>query len=98
MSKTFFLRGILVVFETLRRSIPDALTLQKTCKLAFAANLSFTEGGLRVGPASSGPKDKSFQRLLHLYSTPAEGYTIAHDERRAYTCIRSSRRAIEIWG
>lgn len=83
MAKTFFVRGILVVFETLRRSIPDALALQKTCKLAFAANWSETANGLRIGPASSGPKDKSFQRLLHLYSTPAAGYTIAHDEHAA---------------
>jgi auxin responsive GH3 family protein len=83
MQKTFFTRGILVVFDTLLRTLPDALSLQKTCKLAFAASWQVSPSGLRIGPASSGPKDKSFQRLLHLYSTPKEGYTISHDERAA---------------
>jgi hypothetical protein len=83
MSATFFAKGILVVFDTLRRACPDAFELQRTCKLAFAPSWTTTPGGLRVGPNSSGPKDKSFARLLHLYSTPAAGYTIADDEYAA---------------
>ena len=83
MSSTFFTRGILVIFDTLRQSCPECFTLQKTCKLAFAPSWTESAGGLRIGPNSSGPKDKSFRRLLHLYSTPAEGYDISHDEYAA---------------
>ena len=63
MSSTFFSRGILVVFDTLRRTCPEAFSLQRTCKLAFAPSWTFSVGGLRIGPNSSGPKDKSFKRL-----------------------------------
>jgi len=83
MSSTFFVRGIMVVFDAVAKSLPDALQLQKTVKLAFAPSWSETEGGLRVGPNSSGPKDKSFKRLLSLYSTPMAGYEIEGDEPAA---------------
>lgn len=83
MSSTFFANGILVIFDTLRQACPECFTLQKTCKLAFAPNWTTSAGGLRIGPNSSGPKDKSFRRLLPLYSTPAEGYEISDDEYAA---------------
>ena len=36
MRKEFFLKGILVVFDTLLRSCPEAFSsLQRTCKLAL---------------------------------------------------------------
>ena len=93
MSSVFFSRGILVVFDTLRRACPDALSnLQKTCKLAFAPNWQYTPSGLRIGPNSSGPKDKSFTRLLHLYSTPLAGYHIANDELAAL-CVSAAGKA-----
>lgn len=84
MRGEFFTKGILVVFDTLIDFCPNAFGLQKTCKLAFAPVMEIAEGsGLRIGPNSSGPKDSSFKRLLPLYSTPAEGYTIANDEYAA---------------
>ena len=85
MASVFFTRGILVVFDSLRRACPEALAhLQKTCKLSFAPSWSYAAGsGLRIGPNSSNPLDKSFQRLLLLYTTPAAGYTISDDERAA---------------
>lgn len=84
MSSTFFVRGILVVFDTLaRRGCLDQL--QRSCKLAFRATPRFTEHGLRVGPNSSGPQDKSFEKLRRvLYSTPKEGYEILDDEAALY--------------
>ena len=84
MRKEFFTKGILVVFDTLRQSCPEAFaSLQRTCKLAFAPVMETTPAGLLVGPNSSGPKDASFKRLLPLYSTPAAGYEIANDEYTA---------------
>ena len=80
MASAFFRYGILVVFDTLRRTVPEAFELQKTCKLAFAPSWTHTAGGMRVGPNSSNPNDKSFRKLLLLYSTPAAGYEISHDE------------------
>ena len=80
MSSTFFVRGILVVFDVLaRRGCLDHL--QHSCKLAFRATPRFTENGLRVGPNSSGPQDRSFEKLRRvLYSTPKAGYEILDDE------------------
>ncbi len=80
MSETFFVRGILVVFDVLaRRGCLDHL--QHSCKLAFRATPHFTEKGLRVGPNSSGPQDRSFEKLRRvLYSTPKAGYEILDDE------------------
>ena len=83
MASKFFLYGILVVFDVLNRTLPESLGLQRTCKLAFAPIWSWSEGGLRIGPNSSGPADPSFKRLLPLYSTPWAGYTIDGDERTA---------------
>jgi len=83
MSSTFFKRGILVVFDTMRRAEVDCFELQKTCKLTFAASWQTSSGGLRVGPNSSGPKDKGFEKLLPLYSTPMAGYQIEGDETAA---------------
>ena len=85
MRGEFFSRGILVVFDTLLDFCPGAFGLQKTCKLAFAPVMETAEGsGLRIGPNSSGPKDSSFKRLLPLYSTPAEGYTITDEYSALY--------------
>jgi len=82
MSSTFFLKGILVLFETLGRAVPGVFQLQRTCKLAFAPTWSTTPGGLRVGPNSSNPlRDK---RLLLLYSTPEAGYTIQDEQAALY--------------
>ena len=80
MSSTFFIRGILVVFDVLaRRGCLDHL--QHSCKLAFRATPRFTDRGLRVGPNSSGPQDRSFEKLRRvLYSTPRAGYEILDDE------------------
>ena len=62
MSKTFFSRGILVLFDVLaRRGHLDHL--QRSCKLTFAATPRATPAGLRIGPNSSGPKDRSFAKL-----------------------------------
>ena len=83
MSSTFFGRGILVVFDTMRRADVNCFELQKTCKLTFAASWQTSPGGLRVGPNSSGPKDKGFEKLLPLYSTPMAGYQIEGDEAAA---------------
>ena len=82
MSSTFFLKGILVLFETLGRAVPGLFQLQRTCKLAFAPTWSTTPGGLRIGPNSSNPlRDK---RLLLLYSTPEAGYTIQDEQAAAH--------------
>jgi len=84
MSSTFFVRGILVVFDVLaRRGCLDHL--QHSCKLAFRATPRFTDHGLRVGPNSSGPQDRSFEKLRRvLYSTPKAGYEILDDEAALY--------------
>ena len=73
MASAFFKYGILVVFDTLRRTLPESFELQKTCKLAFAPSWTYAESGLRIGPNSSNPNDKAFRRLLLLYSTPSAG-------------------------
>lgn len=83
MASRFFASGILVVFDTLRRLAPDALGMQKSCKLAFAPSWTYAPCGLRIGPNSSNPLDKSFRRLLLLYSTPAAGYAISDSETAA---------------
>ena len=83
MATAFFKFGILVVFDTLRRTLPESFELQKTCKLAFAPSWTQSASGLRIGPNSSNPADKSFRRLLLLYSTPSAGYEISNDERAA---------------
>eukprot|EP00466_Bigelowiella_natans_P009485 jgi/Bigna1/141095/aug1.60_g15803 len=62
---------------------PEAVQLQKTCKLTYLPSYSVTESGLRIGPNSSSPGDKSFQRLLPLYSTPKAAYMIRGDEPAA---------------
>jgi len=82
MSSTFFLKGILVLFETLGRAVPGVFQLQRTCKLAFAPTWTTTPGGLHIGPNSSNPlRDK---RLLLLYSTPDAGYTIQDEQAAAH--------------
>ena len=69
-----------MVFDVLaRRGCLDHL--QHSCKLAFRATPRFTDRGLRVGPNSSGPQDRSFEKLRRvLYSTPKAGYEILDDE------------------
>ena len=83
-SATFFTRGILVVFDVLRQSVPSCFELQKSCKLAFAPTWTYAPGGLKIGPNSSNPTDPRFRKFLPiLYSTPEAGYTISHDEPAA---------------
>ena len=83
-SATFFTRGILVVFDVLRRTLPSCFELQRACKLAFAPTWTHAPGGLKIGPNSSDPTDARFRKLLPLlYSTPAAGYMISHDEQAA---------------
>ena len=82
MSRTFFIKGILVIFDTMARVVPGVFQMQRTCKLAFAPSWSTTEGGLKVGPNSSNPL--SNKRLLTLYSTPEAGYTIQDEQAALY--------------
>ena len=96
MSSTFFVRGILVVFDVLaRRGCLDHL--QHSCKLAFRATPRFTENGLRVGPNSSGPQDRSFEKLRRvLLLTGGSGfYEISAMRPRSRT--RSSPRRTRTW-
>ena len=83
MSLAFFKRGILIVFDVLNSTIPSALSLQRTCKLAFAPSWTYSIGGLPIGPNSSNPTDKNFRKLMLLYSSPAPCYKISHDEEAA---------------
>lgn len=81
--RDFFLLGIAVVFDVMMKGFPDSLQLQKTCKLTYMPNHAEAKSGLRIGPNSSSPKDKGFERLLPLYSTPRAGYHIRGDEPAA---------------
>jgi len=81
--KVFFLNGIAPVFDCMFSAFPEAVQLQRTCKVTYMPTYSTCEAGLRIGPNSSSPGDKSFQRLLPLYSTPKEAYALKGNEAAA---------------
>ena len=94
ISKVFFLQGITVVFDGLfSKAFAHANQLQKTCKLTFQPRWQYIENEgpdgktkkMKVGPASSSPDDKGFDRLLPLYTSPKEAFQIKN-EKAAFYC------------
>eukprot|EP01095_Lingulamoeba_sp_RSL-Kostka_P008749 TRINITY_DN2967_c0_g1_i1.p1 TRINITY_DN2967_c0_g1~~TRINITY_DN2967_c0_g1_i1.p1 ORF type:complete len:627 (+),score=146.69 TRINITY_DN2967_c0_g1_i1:169-2049(+) len=80
-TKTFFLKGIAVLYKTIL-SHKGMTNLQKSCKIMFLPKFRKSPSGVRIGPASSGPEDS--KKLLQLYSTPPEGYFIPTEKEGLY--------------
>jgi len=85
ISTAFFFRGICLVFNSMfSGAFPDIDQLQRTCKLTFQPRWKQSEGGVKIGPASSSPDDKGFDRLLPLYSSPLAAYREPNEAAAMY--------------
>mmetsp|Transcript_57231 Transcript_57231/g.100201 ORF Transcript_57231/g.100201 Transcript_57231/m.100201 type:complete len:667 (+) Transcript_57231:110-2110(+) len=85
VSKTFFMRGIMVAFAVLSEGFPGAVDdLQRSMKLTFQTSSQVLPSGIKVGSNSSSPKDKNFQRLLCLYASPMAAYQVSREPEALY--------------
>ena len=59
------------IFDTLRRTCPEALSLQKSCKLAFAPVMTSTPSGLPALPTATTMRSRTcpYTPITHEFKT-----------------------------
>uniref|UniRef100_A0A8B9HWU9 GH3 domain containing n=1 Tax=Astyanax mexicanus TaxID=7994 RepID=A0A8B9HWU9_ASTMX len=77
-STDFFLQGVCVGVDAMRKAFPGSLSLQRTLKLFYSPTVRHSEGGIPIGPNSSTPT--SSKHMLHLYTTPAPAFQVAQEQ------------------
>ncbi|XP_073773687.1 GH3 domain-containing protein isoform X2 [Danio rerio] len=78
----FFLQGVTVCLDVMRRAFPATECLQKTLKLFYSPLIRQSEAGIPIGPNSSTPA--SSRHMLHLYTTPALVYQVPYERDALY--------------
>uniref|UniRef100_A0A3Q2QQU4 GH3 domain containing n=1 Tax=Fundulus heteroclitus TaxID=8078 RepID=A0A3Q2QQU4_FUNHE len=68
----FFLQGVAVCLDAMRRAFPESDSLQRTTKFFYTPTLRRSEAGIPIGPNSSTPA--SSRHMLNLYTTPAPAF------------------------
>ncbi|XP_051958742.1 GH3 domain-containing protein [Xyrauchen texanus] len=78
----FFMQGVTVCLDVMRRTFPATNSLQKTLKLFYSPTFCQSEAGIPIGPNSSTPA--SSKHMLHMYSTPAPVYQVLNERDALY--------------
>ncbi|XP_022541162.2 GH3 domain-containing protein [Astyanax mexicanus] len=81
-STDFFLQGVCVGVDAMRKAFPGSLSLQRTLKLFYSPTVRHSEGGIPIGPNSSTPT--SSKHMLHLYTTPAPAFQVLNERDALY--------------
>ncbi|XP_056325721.1 GH3 domain-containing protein isoform X1 [Danio aesculapii] len=78
----FFLQGVTVCLDAMRRAFPATECLQKTLKLFYSPLIRQSEAGIPIGPNSSTPASSRY--MLYLYTTPALVYQVLNERDALY--------------
>ncbi|XP_033840683.1 GH3 domain-containing protein [Periophthalmus magnuspinnatus] len=78
----FFLQGVTVCLDAMRKAFPATESLQRTTKFFYTPTLRQSEAGLPIGPNSSTPA--SSRHMLNLYSTPAPAFEVPSEKDTLY--------------
>ncbi|XP_068161131.1 GH3 domain-containing protein isoform X2 [Antennarius striatus] len=78
----FFLQGVAVCLDAMRRAFPETDSLQKTTKFFYSPTFRQSEAGIPIGPNSSTPA--SSRHMLHLYTTPAPAFEVISEKDALY--------------
>ncbi|XP_068439530.1 GH3 domain-containing protein [Clinocottus analis] len=78
----FFLQGVAVGLEAMRRAFPATDSLQRTTKFFYSPTFRQSEAGIPIGPNSATPA--SSRHMLNLYTTPAAAYEVPSERDTLY--------------
>ncbi|KAK3602319.1 hypothetical protein CHS0354_007110 [Potamilus streckersoni] len=78
----FFMQGIAILYDSMRRAFPGTGRLQKDLKFFYTPRFRMAECGIQIGPNSSSPANS--KRILNMYSTPKAGYDIMTEPEALY--------------
>ncbi|XP_020507747.2 GH3 domain-containing protein [Labrus bergylta] len=78
----FFLQGVAVCLEAMRRAFPATDSLQRTTKFFYTPTFRQSEAGIPIGPNSSTPA--SSRHMLNLYTTPAPAFEVPSEKDTLY--------------
>lgn len=78
----FFLQGVTVCLDAMRRAFPATDSLQRTTKLFYTPTFRQSEAGIPIGPNSSTPA--SSRHMLNLYTTPAPAFEVPSEKDTLY--------------
>lgn len=78
----FFLQGVTVCLDAMRKAFPATESLQRTTKFFYTPTLRQSEAGIPIGPNSSTPA--SSRHMLNLYTTPAPAFEVPSEKDTLY--------------
>ncbi|XP_061563900.1 GH3 domain-containing protein [Cololabis saira] len=78
----FFLQGVTVCLDAMRRAFSDTDSLQRTTKFFYTPTFRQSEAGIPIGPNSSTPA--SSRHMLNLYTTPAPAFEVPSEKDTLY--------------
>uniref|UniRef100_A0A8C6WPH7 GH3 domain containing n=1 Tax=Neogobius melanostomus TaxID=47308 RepID=A0A8C6WPH7_9GOBI len=78
----FFLQGVTVCLDAMRKAFPGTESLQRTTKFFYTPTLRQSEAGIPIGPNSSTPA--SSRHMLNLYTTPAPAFEVPSEKDTLY--------------
>ncbi|KAI1896471.1 hypothetical protein AGOR_G00095130 [Albula goreensis] len=78
----FFLQGVAVCLDAMRRVFPSTESLQRTTKFFYTPTFRQSEAGIPIGPNSSTPA--SSRHMLNLYTTPEPAFQVASERDTLY--------------
>ncbi|XP_038135016.1 GH3 domain-containing protein isoform X2 [Cyprinodon tularosa] len=78
----FFLQGVAVCLEAMRKAFPESDSLQRTTKFFYTPTFRQSEAGIPIGPNSSTPA--SSRHMLNLYTTPAPAFEVPSERDTLY--------------
>lgn len=78
----FFLQGVTVCLDAMRKAFPATEGLQRTTKFFYTPTLRQSEAGIPIGPNSSTPA--SSRHMLNLYTTPAPAFEVPSEKDTLY--------------
>ncbi|KAJ8414370.1 hypothetical protein AAFF_G00052400 [Aldrovandia affinis] len=82
-STEFFLQGVAVCLDAMKRAFPASESLQRTTKFFYMPTFRQSEGGIPIGPNSSTPASSS-RHMLNLYTTPAPAFQVPSECNTLY--------------
>ncbi|KAJ8364570.1 hypothetical protein SKAU_G00134010 [Synaphobranchus kaupii] len=78
----FFLQGVAVCLDVMRKAFPASESLQRTTKFFYKPTFRQSEAGIPIGPNSSTPA--SSHHMLNLYTTPAPAFQVPSESDTLY--------------
>lgn len=78
----FFLQGVTVCLDAMRKAFPETDGLQRTTKFFYSPTFRKSEAGIPIGPNSSTPA--SSRHMLNLYTTPEPAFEVLSEKDTLY--------------